>query len=397
MRYILYLNIDGLYARHQTPDPKVPWVLFKEKTVLDASESARRHGVVPGMGLAEARAILHGEGSFKEWSAEQFVATQEIWLDLCAKCTNAIEPESQHSGWLDLSGHPEPFIVCRQLKEMLCRQFGNQIQMGLGKWKWLSKLSARVCHPNTPFDLWQQTMECCLFNTDDFLSPISVIHLDPLESEYRDRLLFLGYSTIGQTKSLPYNLLKSQFGRSAHKIQQLISGTYFDQVIPIYPKLSLGFSFYFPNAAETVDQLLTGIHSVSKRLHFELQKKDLHGTDVMIELEYANDCKESLQRRFVKPIYSQKSIYFALNLLVKQVNQPVNSFFVRISGLQPNSASQQNMNGHFVKSQSIEKSSDAINSLKTVFGKHAVRQASELSDNRRSKLLRFWKDVTGWV
>lgn len=393
MHYILYAAIEGFYCQAQEAVPDQPLVVHKAKTVLDTNAAASLRGVTVGMPLPEARAILHGDGSFIAWAEEPYRAAQEAWLEVCADCTGVIEPEFQHSAWLDLSVHPEPFSIAHHLFTALENQSGTSVRLGLARSKWLAKLAANV-HGDAPYVNWKQTMAECLQSPSKYLSPLPINCLHRMETEDRRRLHFLGYSTIGQIAELPFSLLKAQFGQKATTIQQLSLGGLADHVRPIYPKDVIRANFHFPNRAETCEQVEAGLIAIAKQVHLALQTRDAHGTQLELSLEFDDGKTETRQRTFIKPLIGLRSVLFALRLMADPLKQPVCSIHVRLLGLGRVSRKQKDLSGFYTRTADNE---NALKAVRQVFGENAIRQASDLVKSRRSRLLRLWKDATGWM
>ena len=133
---IAFLRLMGFYvcAGSFAHGPQ-PVVVVKDKAVLDANAAALERGVQPGMTLREAKAILH-DGKFVEWEPDEYREAQCAWLDLCAEFTDVVEPEEQHTAYLDLSMHPNPGEILDRVTEQLghwaTRQLGGAYSAGFG-------------------------------------------------------------------------------------------------------------------------------------------------------------------------------------------------------------------------------------------------------------------------
>lgn len=392
MRYYLFISVSHFYIQAHAAEQNSLLIIHKDKTVLDASGAAQSRGIAVGISLAEAKAILGGEGAYLLWKEEDYAQLQTQWLDLCTEASSIIEPEQQHTAWLDLSTQADPYYVANQLKNELTKA-GLQAHLGLARSKWLAKLAAENQTAQTSLD-WEMTMHDCVQRPEQFLAPFPVEKLAPVEPENRRRLRFLGYPTIGQVAALPRDLLQQQFGLDGLTIHRACRGGPAGQIFPLYPKDALQTQFTYPGAADTWEQLFEGVTVVAKRLGTALKARDAQSKAMELCLEYEDESRESRQRTFIKPLTNERTVQFALKLLLDPVCKPVAKIQVRLPGLAKVTQVQQSLTGY---SQQNQKGlTIAVNALHSTFGQGAIQRASEISQSRRTRLLKLWQEATGW-
>lgn len=73
MRYYLFVSIAHFYMRAHAEQNSL-LIIHKDKTVLDVSSSAQSRGIAVGISLAEAKAILGGEGTYLAWKEEEYAS-----------------------------------------------------------------------------------------------------------------------------------------------------------------------------------------------------------------------------------------------------------------------------------------------------------------------------------
>lgn len=379
MRYILQVVLEGFYVRHLVGEREGPLAIVREATVLDANLPARKRGVSVGMEARTARAVAH-EIELVPWEAEPFERAQEQWLDLCTEFTGIIEPEDQHSAYLDLSGHPNPTDVAERLIRVLVAQTGLHVRYGAASSKWLAKLSAEVG-------------DCAIAirNPKEFLSELPVSRLNPVRSSCRERLGFLGYRTVGQILEIPAAVLRQQFGQEAMRIVGAAKGELSDPVQPLYPRDSLIEAVIFEGPVESLETIDLALQNLSQRIGQRLLTKGLQGQELELAIELEEDQVKVRRRRFSKPVFNPLSALASLRLLLGSPNASVCSLRVRMWNLEKVKEKQHALLG-------VGRSHDlsAFHYVRSVFGDRAVQLASEVSVPRRVRVLREWKNATGW-
>ena len=380
-RFILWVDLEQFYIRDK--DSELPQIVFRDDIVLDLDTRARERNLYRGMPLRQAKAILT-EGVFLKWEAEAFVRDSVRWLDECIAVSNAIEPADQHSAWIDLSDHPDPLSIAEELIKTLAHTTGLKVRWGYGPSKWLAQLTAR--HHKT------STLE----SQRDFLSQLPTQELLPVELEQRNRLMFLGYSTIGQVATLPFSALQEQFDEDAYKIAAAAIGEWSDDVHPLYPPQSCMDRFIFEGSAESTEIIQNGLSFLAERLSQTLDLQSLEGNRMVITLEFAEGGSKQFERTFSKPFYDHDSILASINLLVeKEFRRPLAAVHVLLAELRK---------VHSVQAIFLSRDparvpkrlESTLRRVRAVFGDHSVLLGRDIRLPRRVRVLRAWKHATGW-
>src|SRR5688572_10775720 len=104
MHYI-YVQLDDFYLFGRKSDVSLsrkPVIVLRGKQVIGRNWAAEQRGVKIGMSEDHARALVL-KGEFQQWKPENYIEHQEKWLDVCAQYSGVIEPEDQHTAYVDLS------------------------------------------------------------------------------------------------------------------------------------------------------------------------------------------------------------------------------------------------------------------------------------------------------
>jgi DNA polymerase-4 len=389
MHYFACVSVERFYVRELAKAGEEagdkPLIVARDGAVLDADERASAKGVTVGMPVQQAKSLL-AEGVVVRWEAEPYQEAQRAWLDRCCAFSGVIEPEDQHIAYLDLSGHPRPADILEILDRTLLEATGLHVRVGAAGAKWIAKIAARV-----------GGSELAVEEPAQFLSPLSVFALSPISEEHRTRLEFLGYRTIGEVARIPMETLRAQFGKEGLRIHRAASGTLLDGVRPLYPPDSLSEVFRFDGPAASLETLDRGLAALAECVGRKLLSQDKQGSELTAFVETEDGEILRFARTFTKPIWCPGSARTALrSLLGGAFAEPVTSIRVFMPRLQKADRLQPELLSHTPHDQRRAWAGAALRSVNAVFGHHAMRLASEVPVSRRTRILRAWRDATGW-
>ena len=382
---VLYCRLPYFYVNLLDLSEDRPCAVIRDATVLDSNPRAAKRGVVPGMGLTQARTILREDGVFRVLRAEEGIEEQKNWLELATQFTGVIEPEDKHSAYLDLSAHPKPFDVAQRFLERLTRRTGSEARFGVGAAKWLARLSA---------DLDGER----LMPLDGVgLSDISILKLIPVSPEHRERLRFLGYHSIGLVADLPISTLRSQFGDEGLRIQLAAKGAWKEPVQALYPPDTLSERLILEGACEDALMIDQALMSIAQRIGRRLLKAEQQATEVHLTLEREDGTLKTFTRRFNKPLRCPRTAIAALRLLFgKGIESSIISIGVRLPQLEKARSTQQNLMGVLTQSETNDRAESALRQVRSVFGESSIQVAGKIAQARRIRVLQEWKNATGW-
>lgn len=403
MHYIVYVRLCHFYTSClAAARPELhckPFFVHKDKAVLDASPEALSLGIAAGMRLQEAKILLKAaSGVCIAWDEEQFRAHQELWLDLCCRFTDVIEPEHQHSVFLDVSMHPDPYDIAEQIAKLLAERTGKGVRIGLSRCKWMAALSADRLGFDISSPEWRLAAREASESPSTFLSSFPTECLHPVLPEHRQRLCFLGYRTLGEVQAIPTRVLKEQFAEHAPLIHFASMGGVSSPVEAIYPKARVLASITFEGGADTPESLDRGIRNLGSRVAEMLMRRDSISYHLQLEIEYLDDSAETRQRVFAKPISNVPSASMAIRLLTgERFRQPIVRLSARIDKLEPAQKGQYELDGRAASSFQAVHLGNAFRSIHTSFGQQAILSGGAIPQTRRERVLKAWKEATGWV
>jgi len=405
VHYILYVSLEGFFVNLKAPGRSEPIAVVRDNRVLDVNSAARGRGITAGMEKRTARAVAH-EIQFFVWEEDLYEEASAKWLDLCTEFTGIIEPEEQNSAHLDLSAHPNAFDVAEKVVRTLAQETGLRIFYGASCSKWIAKLACQ-----------QGDCGAAAIDPAAFLSALPIHCLTPIRDEYKQRLNFLGYRSIGDILSIPENLLRQQFGVDGLFLSKAAQGDVVDLPLAIYPRDSLIETLFFDGAVDSLETIDLALRDLAGRAATRLSSKSLQGQEVLLSVEFENGETKQLRRRFSKPVHSFLGAFTALRLLFSEITTrtpplaqsgggvalpdasvPVDSPSISITSLR---LALTNLQARREKQTALlgrakGDSSSAVNVVRTVFGDASVQLGAEIPIPRRVRVLREWKNAIGW-
>jgi hypothetical protein len=380
--YILWVELQQFYV--DRAESAVPLVITRDKVVLDANRLAFERGIQIGISVKQAKALLQGD-MFKPWKSDEYEVRSRAWLDLCVDFSGVIEPADQHAAWIDLSLHPNPVDISERMIRVLSQKTGLKLRFGAAPSKWIACLSAK--HD-----------DCGLASRDPkaFLASLRVTDLLPVSKEHRDRLQFLGYHTIGEVAELSLPTLQSQFEQSALVIHGASHGRLKQGVQALYPPSSVSDSLIFEGTVESLETIHQACGVLSRRLGERLSARSMQSGKLCATLELEDGSFKPISRVFSKPLRCPRSVHAALRLLLDPVmTEPIVSIRIHIPDLEKVRQFQPSlMEGSVAKGEPRVEA--AMRYVQSVFGDKAVQLGKEIELPRRMKVLREWKNATGW-
>jgi DNA polymerase IV len=379
---IAYLRIQRFYVRSlgldEHPDPVV---IVKGESVLDINPAGIRRRVESEMSARDAKASLMG-GVFREWNSAEYTAAQHAWLDLATEFSDVIEPDEQHTAWIDLTSHPDPLATYRSMLEFIPNCEG-----GIAENKWLAKLAAG-----------RDPEMSAVFDPTAFLYDLPVGMICQLTPAQSAKLSFLGYGTCGRCLQIPLDVLQKQFGDQAITVWNVVRGYGHEAVHSIYPEKSVADRFYFPNPIEDSTVVEAALLKLSDNLSNRMSSQDLFGSRLRLTIEYEELPVQAVERCFTRPLHDRRSIHFASKRMFDSVasQHPITGIRILIPELEKKKRHQQSFD-HLAAREKQSRAETAVRCVRKSYGDGSIILAKDVEVPRRLLVLKEWRDATGWI
>ena len=393
---IAYFECDSLYAaayRHRLDSADEGLVVLHNKTVLDADPVARSRKVAVGRSKSDARALLPN-GRYVDFRAEEVEPAMEAWLDVLARYTSIIEPLEPHRAFADFSAHTRCFdlideaiqlIETSALRHVCHSEVPVTVRVGVAPSRWVAEVSC-----GAPLGI-------AAADPAGFVHDLPIDRMLPVLQETRARLAFLGYRRVGDLAQVPFPSLRRQFGEEAHLIRSCVQGLGDGDVLPLHPKGAIQRHFRFESPVEEEAPLEAAIQHLSVELAKELSRLEQCARRLRWSLETEDGVILPRERTFQRPFYASKWIEKAIGLVAKPYpTTSIVAVSVRLLDLGPVELGQRSLQGEVSTTQRKTNLSHALHAVREVFGDRAVIPAAQKPELRRRKVLRVWKESTGW-
>lgn len=380
MQYVLWLEWRNFYC---DADVKHPQIVVRNKTVLDLNSEARSRGIRLGMPFALARNIIP-DCDVKQWQAADRAHEMEQWLKWCAPYAGRIEPVDQHIAALDLSQHRRPDEIAEQAIERMMKSSTLPLRYGSGPTKWIARLASRHLE-----------LSIATERPRDFLAPFPIKALAPVSAEHRERLLFLGYSTIGEVAALPVKVLQDQFPQDGLLIARAAQGRAGEGVEPLYPPDSISEVFRFDGPVQDFQIAERALMPMAERMGERLSGKQALVLDLSLDIDEHPPL--SISHALKHPVYDRPSVFTAMIRLWRQllakVANPILGLWAKLLQLEP----AHSLQNRLFESRRSNGDVSAVNALRLAYGENAITLAGNMRISRREQVLQAWKDATGWT
>lgn len=372
---LIFVELDSFYVKALGMTGSQPSVIHRDKQVLDLNHAAEARGLTRSMGLAEAKAMLGGEGLYVAWESDPYSQARDAWLDVLTEYADVIEPISQHQCYIDLTAHPDPIEVATLVQVALEKRTGLRVKLGIGASRWIAQL--RTAIPSQTLD------------------SLAVSRL-PFDKEITQRLNALGCRTIGDVAQIPQRQLKLHFDKLAHLILQASRGHGPAEVIAAYPPNSIANRFVFDGAVESREVIENGIRHICKSVGGKLVEEGLFSKQLIVWLEPEDGAIERRERTFGKPIGSPASLFVGLSQLLARLDQPLVSIRVRLPDLQAKRRVQRTLAGITANDAKDDSVQNALSQLRSKFGNQSILLADHVPMERYQRVRQAWRAVNGW-
>jgi DNA polymerase-4 len=364
-----------------------------EGRIVDASAAARARGLAEGMSEQEARSLLRGDGRVRAVVPEEHWEAARPWLDLCAEASAGVEPARPDLAFVDLSAHPAPSEVAAELLARIARRHGGGLRAGLASMRWAAELAMAPCDPRAlavgllPFEPVRDAAA--------WLAPLPVRLLAPALPRHRERLEFLGYRTIGAVAQAPYPQLARQFGGQAMTLHLASRGRLADPIRPAYPSESLSWERSFPGGLDDSEALAAALREGAEALGSELEARTLAARESCLTLFDEEGRWASASRPFSRAAQDSGRIGQALLQMAAglRLSAPPARAWARVRELGPAPLRQRSL---WQEGRSRAGLEEAIAAVQGAFGSAAVAQGSAVPVDRRVRVMREWRNATGW-
>lgn len=381
------------------------FAVIKGQKVLDISITARGKGIKPGMTLRQARLVCP-DISVIEYTPQRYTGFAEKIWEAYATYSSAVEPLNESEAFIDLSHCPSMFGALDEISKYVESIIGVSPLYGIARCKLVSRIISGILPGSRTKSfrhLTERMVSCegrhigANIVTDrekEFLAPLPVNMLWPLDPDILSYLLRLGIGCIGEIQRMNQSVLVDMFGQVGYVIHQYSLGMDYTKVLPVFPQNGVTFSKTFDSPVSNEKILLAvaneGLSSLEKKL--DAAYMTVKGLKIALEC----DSGSIISRK--KNLTKQVSMYGGLQRICEcllnetfeggDLNEPVRTVSITAYGLIPVKTSLQvDMFAPYEVQASAEVMDEILCKVRERFGPGAIFPGRELQLARRDKLL----------
>ncbi len=394
-RIIFHIDVNSAFLswsalEHLRAGEKVD---LREVPAIVGGDTSTRHGVVLAKSIpAKVYGINTGEpvvNAFRKCpnlicvspNISLYREMSSNLMDFLSDICPAIEQVSIDECYMDYSliekEYSSPLEAATYIKDSVYQIFGFTVNVGISDRKVLAKMASDFKKPNLVHTLFFNEIQ-------EKFWPLPVSSLFLCGQSSVDVLKKLGILTIGDLANTDLTILESHLKSHGKVLWNYANGIDDSTVVTVQSKAKgIGNSTTLTKDAETREDALRVLLSLSESVGARLRKSHQRAGQVCTEIKYNNFKSVSHQMPLSTPSSSTKDIYSCACLLFDELwdkETPVRLLGIRTTKLSDESEPIQLslFDVSDEKSEKQQKLDQAMDSIRTRFGRDAIKRGSLL-------------------
>lgn len=339
--------------------------------VSSCSYEARAMGVHSAMPSAKAKQLCP-QGIFVKSHFSEYSHYSRMVTKIIADAAPLYEKASVDEFYVDLTGmdkffHPLDWTIA--LRKKIMDETGLPISFGLASNKMMAKIATNKAKPNgylqIPFGSEQQ-----------FLAPLSVSEIPGVGVHTSEVLKSRGYHFIKDIFKAGELAMEELFGNWGKSLWEKSKGEHNGIVTPFHESKSISSEHTFSDNISDKVEIRKELVRLLEKIAFELRTDGKKAACVAVKIRYPNFETKSVQTTIAATDADDEFIPIVMALFNKLYNKkdPIRLLGVKLSDFKTDGI-QGNI---FNDSEKKKKLYNAIDNVKTKFGKASVKRGSSL-------------------
>ena len=384
-RVIFHLDMNSFFASvEQAHDPSLKGIPMavagnpKERRgiLVTCSYEARAFGIYTTMTVGEAKRICP-ELVILPPDFEKYRIASAAVFDLLRTYTDLVEPVSIDEAYIDITaigGLTNAIDIATEMQQRLLRELDLPCSIGIAPNKFLAKTASDMKKPMGITILRKREVETILW-------PLPVIEMHGIGKSTEKKMNALGIYTIGELAQKDEIIIKASLGKYGVRLQKRANGIDHRLVDPdaADERKSVGSSTTLPVDETDYDGCLNVFKWLAAKVADRLDKRQLAGTVVMIQIRTADWRNQTRSRTVLNPLYQEQDIYKEAAELFKRHwdGEPVRLLGITVSNLVPmNELHEQLSIYNFEKHAKEESVNTLLSQMEQKFGPGSVKRGS---------------------
>ncbi len=263
--------------------------------VSTCNYEARKYGIHSGMPISIA---------YKIKSDAIFLPVDEkYYYDISAKIMNILksfaskfEQISVDEAFLDVTdkveGYESALSYAAKIKEKIWSETKLPCSVGIGENKLLAKTACEAAKPNG-IKLIKES------EAKEFLAKLPIGKLYGIGKKTEEKLVSLGYKTVGDLQKADINKLIGLFGAFGGELYRHANGIDYDEVNESYEVKSIGREHTFEMDTTNKEEIIEALKKCATEVVEDLRKQNLSFKTVTIKIRYS-DFTEHIKSKSLK-------------------------------------------------------------------------------------------------
>ncbi|MCG7336248.1 DNA polymerase IV [Sporosarcina sp. ACRSM] len=384
-RVILHLDMNSFFASvEQAHNPSLKGIAMavagnpKERRgiLVTCSYEARALGIYTTMTIGEAKRLCP-ELVIVPPDFEKYRTASIAVFDLLRSYTDLVEPVSIDEAYIDITsigGLTHAVEIATEMQQRILRELDLPCSIGIAPNKFLAKTASDMKKPMGITILRKREVESILW-------PLPVIEMHGVGKSTEKKMHTLGIYTIGDLAQKEEATIKATFGKYGLRLRNRANGI---DPRPVDPEAaderkSVGSSTTLPIDETDLEGCLKVFKWLAAKVADRLDKRQLAGTVVMIQIRTADWRNQTRSRTVHNPLYEEQAIYKeAIDLFKRHWDgEPVRLLGITVSNVVPmNELNEQLSIYNFEKYAKEETVNDLLSQIERKFGPGAVKRGN---------------------
>lgn len=382
-KVILHLDMNSFFASvEQAHDPTLKGIPMavagnpKERRgiLVTCSYEARALGIYTTMSVGEAKRICP-QLVIVPPDHEKYRIASDAVFTILRTYTGLVEPVSIDEAYIDITdigGLTNAVQIATQMQQRILHELDLPCSIGIAPNKFLAKTASDMKKPMGITILRKREVP-------DILWPLPVIEMHGIGKSTEKRLNGIDVFTIGDLAKADEILIKATLGKNGVRLQKRANGIDHRPVDPdaAEERKSVGSSTTLPIDETELDACLEIFKKLSMKVAQRLDKRQLAGTIVMIQIRTSDWHNQTRSRTVLNPIYKANDIYKEAADLFRRhwEGDPVRLLGITISNVIPmNELYEQLSIDNFERYANEAKMEELVKELEGKFGPNSVKR-----------------------
>ncbi|MCM3637477.1 DNA polymerase IV [Sporosarcina luteola] len=382
-KVILHLDMNSFFASvEQAHDPKLKGIPLavagnpreRRGILVTCSYEARALGIYTTMSVGEAKRICPNLVIVPPDHEKYRLASNAVF-SILRSYTELVEPVSIDEAYIDITnigGLTRAVQIAEHMQQRILNELDLPCSIGIAPNKFLAKTASDMKKPMGITILRKRQVP-------DVLWPLPVIEMHGVGKSTEKRLSVMGIVTIGDLAKADESLIKATMGKNGTRLRNRANGIDYRPVDPdaAEERKSVGSSTTLPVDETELSACLEIFKRLSVNVAQRLDRRQLAGTVVMIQIRTSDWRNFTRSRTVLNPLYKAEDLYKEAADLFKRhwERDPIRLLGITVSNVIPMSELNEQLSfENYEKYAKEAKMDELVSELENKFGPNSVKR-----------------------